>query len=203
MIPSTLEIARTRLFDTEDALRHDLPEVTVARLLRLREMYTWFLSNPDAKDRRFVEELQARHGLSRSAAYEDLAIVKTILPNLSAASRDFHRWRYNEMILETYAMAKKRKDTKTMERAATSYAKYNCIDQEDEMAVPYDEIVVQPFTPTDDPAVLGIRRIPNLDKVIADTLARYSVVSEDIEDVQFEEADLMENVLFAPEEKDG
>ena len=32
-------------------------------------------------------------------------------------------------------MAKKRKDTKTMEKAASSYAKFNCIDLEDEQAV--------------------------------------------------------------------
>ena len=33
------------------------------------------------------------------------AIYGTLLPNLSEATRDFHRWRYNEMILETYQMA--------------------------------------------------------------------------------------------------
>ena len=65
-------------------------------------------------------------------------------------------------------MAKKRKDTKTMERAATSYAKFNNVNVEDEQSVPYDLIVVQPFTATQDPSVLGIKPIPNIDKKISD-----------------------------------
>ena len=102
-----------------------------------------------------VDLFTAEDELRRVLAYSDLAIVKAMLPHLSQASRDFHRYRYNEMILETFQMAKKRKDTKTMEKAASSYAKFNRVDLEDEQAVPYDLIVVQPFTATDDPSVLG------------------------------------------------
>lgn len=113
-------------------------------------MVTWSIANPDAKDRQFVDEERTRYGLSLVTAYADLKIVKAILPNMGETSRDFHRWHYNEMILETYQMAKKRKDTKTMGKAATSYAKFNRIDIEDEQSVPYHMIVVQPFFPTTD-----------------------------------------------------
>ena len=122
-----------------------------------------------------------------------------MLPHLVQASRDFHRWRYNEMILETYQMAKKRKDTKTMEKAASSYAKFNRIDLEDEQAVPYDLIVVQPFTATDDPSVLGIKPIPNIQEKIQKMIAKYRAETLDIEDVEYEEADLEEDVLFNDE----
>ena len=94
------------------------------------------------------------------SAYSDLAIVKALLPTLSTASRYFHRWRYNEMILETYQMTKKLKDTKTMEKAASSYAKYNRIDLEDEQAVPYEMIVVQPFTATEPLKLCVLSLIP-------------------------------------------
>ncbi|MBR4177188.1 MAG: hypothetical protein IKQ53_07290, partial [Bacteroidales bacterium] len=153
--PSTLEICRLDLFTAEDELRERYPDSIVTRVLRVREEYNWFLSNPDAKDRQFVENAVSRFGISKSLAYNDLGIVKMLLPHLAQASRDFHRYRYNEMILETFQMAKKRKDTKTMEKAASSYAKFNRVDLEDEQAVPYDLIVVQPFTATDDPSVLG------------------------------------------------
>ena len=126
-----------------------------------------------------------------------------MLPHLAQASRDFHRWRYNEMILETYQMAKKRKDTKTMERAASSYAKYNRIDLEDEQAVPYDLIVVQPFTATDDPSVLGIKPIPNVQEKIQKMIAKYRAETIDIEDVEYEEADLEEDVLFSDDETES
>ena len=129
----------------------------------------------------------------------DLSVIKAMLPHLAQASRDFHRWRYNEMILETYQMAKKRKDTKTMEKAASSYAKYNRIDLEDEQAVPYDLIVVQPFTATADPSVLGIKPIPNVQEKIQKMIAKYRAETIDIEDVEYEEADLEEDVLFNDE----
>lgn len=170
----------------------------VARVLRLRDMYNWVLANPDAKDRQFIEEELARgFAVHKSQAYADLAIIKALVPLLTEASREFHRWRYNEMIIETYQMAKKRKDTKTMERAATSYAKYNRVDIEDETALPYELIVIQPFTATSDPTVLGIKPIPNRQKFVEDLLAKYRAESADIEDVEFEEADLEEDVLFA------
>jgi hypothetical protein len=194
--PAVIDIARTDLFTSEEELRQRYPEVLVNRLLRVRDLYNWCISNPDAKDRQFVETAIDRYGISKALAYSDLAVIKAMLPHIAQASRDFHRWRYNEMILETYQMAKKRKDTKTMEKAASSYAKYNRVDLEDEQAVPYDLIVVQPFTATADPTVLGIKPIPNIQEKIQKMLEKYRAESMDIEDVEFEEADLEEETLF-------
>ena len=200
--PSALELCRSDLFTKEDELRQAYPQLLVDKVLRVRDMYNWCIANPDAKDRQFVEQELSRYDISKVVAYSDLAIVKTLLPTLATASRDFHRWRYNEMILETYQMAKKRKDTKTMEKAASSYAKYNRIDLEDEQAVPYEMIVVQPFTATSDPTVLGIKPIPNINDKIKAMLNKYRAETIDIEDITFEEADLEEESLFPPQNKE-
>ena len=194
--PNALELCRSDLFTKEDELRQAYPQLLVDKVLRVRDMYNWCIANPDAKDRQFVEQELSRYDISMVVAYSDLAIVKTLLPTLATASRDFHRWRYNEMILETYQMAKKRKDTKTMEKAASSYAKYNRIDLEDEQAVPYEMIVVQPFTATSDPTVLGIKPIPNINDKIKAMLNKYRAETIDIEDVEFEEYDLEFDTLF-------
>lgn len=200
--PNALELCRTDLFTKEDELRQAYPQLLVDKVLRVRDMYNWCIANPDAKDRQFVEQELSRYDISKVVAYSDLAIVKTLLPTLASASRDFHRWRYNEMILETYQMAKKRKDTKTMEKAASSYAKYNRIDLEDEQAVPYEMIVVQPFTATSDPTVLGIKPIPNINDKIKAMLNKYRAETIDIEDITYEEADLEEESLFPPDNKE-
>ena len=200
--PNALELCRTDLFTKEDELRQAYPQLLVDKVLRVRDMYNWCIANPDAKDRQFVEQELSRYDISKVVAYSDLAIVKTLLPTLASASRDFHRWRYNEMILETYQMAKKRKDTKTMEKAASSYAKYNRIDLEDEQAVPYEMIVVQPFTATSDPTVLGIKPIPNINDKIKAMLNKYRAETIDIEDISYEEADLQESELFPVEKLD-
>lgn len=196
--PNALELAQTDLFTADAKLvEMKIPQNVIERLHRLRDMYNWCISNPDEPDRIFVQTEVARYpDLSKVTVYDDLKIVKTILPHLSKASRDYHRWRFNEMILETYAMAKKRKDTKTMEKAAASYAKYNRVDLEDELQIPYHLILVQPFTATDDPTVLGINPIPNVDDHIARMLEFYRKETLDIDDVEYEEADLEEDELF-------
>ena len=194
--PSALDICRTDLFTKEADLQQRYPQTLVDKVLRIREMYNWFIANPDGTDREFVAELVQRHAISKVTAYADLAVVKTLLPTLATANRDFHRWRFNEMILATYKMAQKRKDTKTMERAASSYAKHNRIDVEDEQAVPYELIVVQPFTATDDPRTLGIEPIPNIQDKISAMIQKYRAETIDIEDISFEEIDLELPSLF-------
>ena len=189
--PAVQDVITTDFFTAEDELRKQHPAASVERVLRLRELYNWVISNPDCKDKEFVDVAIGRFGICKTLAYDDLKIIKSVLPNITQASRDYHRWKYNEMILETYQMAKKRKDTKTMERAATSYAKFNNVNVEDEQSVPYDMIVVQPFTATDDPTVLGIKPIPNIEKVISDMIEKYRAESLDIDDIEYEDADII------------
>lgn len=192
-----VEIAKTDLFSAQDELdSKNYPPNIVAKVLRLRDMYNWFLANPEQADKDFVREDVERYKISKITGYEDLKVIKILLPALANNSREFHRWRYNEMILETYKMAKLRKDTKTMEKAASSYAKYNRIDNEDSLDIPYDKIVVQPFTATSDPTVLGIKPIPNLREEIKRQMDKYMAETIDIQDVDFEEVDLEEEELW-------
>lgn len=200
--PSAIEVCRADLFTRESELLERYPQVLVDKVLRVREMYNWFISNPDGSDREFVAEVMQRHYISKVTAYSDLAIVKALLPMMSTASRDFHRWRTNEMLIATYKMAEKRKDSKTMERAATAYGKLNRIDLEDEQAMPYDKIVPQPFTATDDPRVLGIEPIPNINEKISQMIEKYRRETIDIEDVEFEEYDLELDTLFPDPKQD-
>ena len=200
--PSAIEVCRADLFTRESELLERYPQVLVDKVLRVREMYNWFISNPDGSDREFVAEVMQRHDISKVTAYSDLAIVKALWPMMSTASRDFHRWRTNEMLIATYKMAEKRKDSKTMERAATAYGKLNRIDLEDEQAMPYDKIVPQPFTATDDPRVLGIEPIPNINEKISQMIEKYRRETIDIEDVEFEEYDLELDTLFPDPKQD-
>lgn len=200
--PSAIEVCRADLFTRESELLERYPQVLVDKVLRVREMYNWFISNPDGSDREFVAEVMQRHDISKVTAYSDLAIVKALLPMMSTASRDFHRWRTNEMLIATYKMAEKRKDSKTMERAATAYGKLNRVDLEDEQAMPYDKIVPQPFTATDDPRVLGIEPIPNINEKISQMIEKYRRETIDIEDVEFEEYDLELDTLFPDPKQD-
>lgn len=202
-LPNIIDLARVDLYTSKDELEQKYAISQVEHLLRLRDMVTWCIANPDAKDRQFVDEIMQRYGISMVTAYADLKIIKAFLPDMAETTRDYHRWRYNEMILETYQMAKKRKDTKTMEKAATSYAKYNRIDVEDEQSVPYHMIVVQPFFPTTDPRVVGINPVPNIDDRIRKLTRELADSHPDTLNIEYEEADLNIDEIFAEPIEDG
>ena len=197
-----MDVVRQDLYTPKEELMEKYCETQAEHVLRLREMVQWVIANPEAKDRQFVEELKQRYKVSHVTAYADLKIIKTVLPNLAESSREWHRWRFNEMITETYQMAKKRKDTKTMEKAAATYAKYNRIDVEDESAVPYHMIVVQPFFPTTDPRVLGIKPVANIDERIRKLTKEVGESHPDTLNVSYEEADLQAEELFTEYEEE-
>lgn len=195
-LPSPLEACKVDLLASDDELREKYPLALAERVMRLREMYNYWLSTPSMKDRQLRDAIMSRYDVSQSTAYSDINIIHQLAPLLAQKSRDFHRARANEMFLETYAMAKARKDTKTMERVVSSYAKYNRVDLEDEMAMPYDEIVIQPFCATLDVRVLGLKPIPDVYNHIAKLTKELSRDFVDIQDVEYEEADLEEDKLF-------
>lgn len=196
-MPNTYEACRVDLFTGRSDLEKKYPGVIVEKIVRVRSMYNDLLNEPSSKDRQLVVRQCTRFRCERSAAYADLAIVRQLLPQISSGNRDFHRWRYNEKILDAYNRAKTENDYRTMERVASSYAKFNRIDLEDEQRLPYDLVAVQPFTATDDPTVLGIKPIPNLQEKIDAMIAKYKKETIDIEDVDFEPVDLEEDDLFA------
>lgn len=195
--PDTLEACRQHLYTPTDTLSQIYPADTVAKILRIRYMHQWILSNPGAPDADCVREDISVNRVSRPTAYDDLRILKSLLPFISMADKEFHRWRYTEMILQTYNMARARGDTRTMERAATSYARHLRIDEEQTSDIPVDQILPQPFIATDDPSVLGLRKDPDIRSRIRALLEKYTKESADIEDISYEPADLDEDTLFS------
>ncbi len=196
MYAPALDACRQDMFTSEEELLKKYPVDTVKKVLRIREMHNWFVSNLQAGDREFVAEVMGRHNISKTTAYSDLQILKAMLPALSSAAREFHRWRANEMLLQTYELARLRKDTRTMERTVATYIRVNNADKEEELKIDFSKAIPQPFTATDDPTILGIKPVPNLYEKIRTLLEKYRAESMDIDDVEYEEADLEFDELF-------
>lgn len=196
---SAIEICRTQPFATEEELLRDYPPVLVEKVLRVREMTNWRLENPQKTDGEFITEMMGRFRVSRVTAHSDLAVVRAMLPLLTETNRSYYRWRYNEMIEETYEMARKKGNVAVMERAATSMARNNHIDEPDElenMQEIYDKIIPQRFAPTDDPRVIGIEPIANINEKIKAMLDKYRAETIDIDDVKFEPEDVEFEDIF-------
>lgn len=198
-----IELAQREMFTPAEELLTRYDAARVDHLLRLRDMYNWMLANPSERDRKFIDLFMGKYGIGQSQAYSDLALIKQLIPALAPASRDFYRKQVSEMLLETYNMAKARKDTKAMAMAAKELGKVNRVDLEDEKALPYDDIVIQPFTPSSDPTIIGLKVIPNLEEVKTRLRKQMAMDNPDIEDIEFEPADLEEESLFPEEQEEN
>ena len=196
-LPAIIDTAREHLFaDANDMQRIGLPLATQEHIFRLRDLYSFWLQHPRIKDKEIILKLQQDYKLGKSQAYTDLSILKLLLGEFQKTSKDYHRYRFLEMINEAYEVARINKDAKAMAAAADKYAKYTQLDKEDEINFDYDKIAVQAFVPTDDPSVAGFKPVPNLREVIRNTIKKYEKECEYIEFVEVEEADFNPDNIF-------
>ncbi len=196
-LPAILDTARDHLFaDVTDMQRAGLPLATQEHIFRLRDLYNFWLQHPRIKDKEIILKLQQDYKLGKSQAYSDLSILKLLLGEFQKTSKDYHRYRFIEMINEAYEVARVNKDAKAMATAADKYAKYTQLNKEDEINFDYDKIAVQAFVPTDDPSVAGFKPVTNLREVIRNTIKKYEKECEYIEFVEVEEADFNPDNIF-------
>jgi len=189
----TYDICVQHLYDDVSKLSH-LPQQQRDKLLRIRSGYTIMLEFPSKKDREIILHLQNQFGIERSAAYEDLRLIKDLLGSINKQSKDWHRFRFNYRNEKAYNMAELQQDPIAMDKCNNTYGKYNQLDKEDAERIPWEDIIPQLYEATDDPSVLGIKPIPNIREKIAAMKKKYM---EDIEDVTYEDIDIRELEKYA------
>lgn len=198
--PQTLELCRVHLFDDIDRLKNNsLSQQAIDRILRLRAAFNLWNKYPLKKEAEIRDFIMKHAGVERTAAYEDIQILKILLGDFQETSKEFHRFRFNHMIDKAYEMAERKQDARGMATAAGHYAKYNKIDQDEAVKIPYEDIVPQTFEPTSDPTVIGIKPIPNIREKIAGMKRKY--MADIAEDITFEETDFNEEEFFADEKE--
>lgn len=164
-----------------------LQQSVIDRILRLRDIHAYMLRNPLKKDREYVDYIvynSAKLGnggeVTRRTAYSDLEILHALVGSLEKCTKEWHRWRLNNMIMEAYSIAVKKEDAAAVAKLANVYGKYNQLDKNDEKDARYDEFPKITFT--FDPTVLGFKPIPNVASVIDKLVKKYSGSNyEDIE----------------------
>lgn len=138
-----------------------LPIHVQARLIRLRDVYTYWLERPQTAEGDIVTLLNQRYEVSRTVAYEDLRLLRICVGSLSQASRDYYRWRFLQYAEEAFQMARDKKDPRAFASVLSAYGKYTNLDKAEADAPAYSDIVPQTFVPTSDPSVIGLKPIPN------------------------------------------
>lgn len=196
-LPAILEVAENHLFSDRDKMKAaGLPVATIDHLIRLRDIYNYWISFPSKKDRDIVAQLKARYGIGDSQARTDLRLVKVLLGNLEQTTKQYNRYRFTVMINRAYDKADQMNNVDAMVKAAAQFAKYNNLDKEDERANVLDKLVPMSLRFTDDPEVIGLPRVPNAREKVKAMKERYW--TEETVDVEFEELDSPVDEIFKP-----
>jgi len=183
----TYDLCVQHLFDDVSRL-DDLAPQMKNRLLRIRSAYTLMVEFPSKGDKEIIAHLMGFSEVQRSQAYEDLRIIKDLLGSTNKLSKDWHRFKFNNMIQKAYQRAEEKDDVDAMVKASKEYAKYNKLDQDDQDRYPFDKIIPQMFEPTEDPTVIGINPIPNFKQKQAAMYKKY--MNEIAQDVTYHDVEL-------------
>ena len=139
-----------------------VPEQTIMRVERLRELAACWRSYPSTSPKELVSRCMQLFKVEQSQAYDDIHMLKVLIGNLEATTKEFARWRVNQMIEEDRMAARRDGDWRAVASMQKNYILNNQTDKPDTPDLAFDKIVPQNFEPTDDPSVLGIKAPKNL-----------------------------------------
>ena len=155
-LPVNIEQYQLNLFSSIDEMKEsNLPQQTIDRLLRLRELYTVWRNYPAMSTKEMVERDQKSHGVNQRQAYDDIKLIKILMGNLEQESRDWQRLVFNRRCDEIYNAAKRAGDFKSAEKANADYAKYNRLNEPDDLRIDPSSIVPMVKEPSSEPTVIG------------------------------------------------
>jgi len=181
---SKLDKIHNQLFLEET---EELTDFERKMILRYNAAFTIWLNNPTITDRQMVTHLVKNYDIGKTQANQDIRNIKYLLGNVNNAAKEWQRYKVIYMIDEAYKIAKAAKNPIAMAALIDKLGKFTNLDKEDAKEKPWDQIIPQPFEPTSDPSVIGIKPIPNIREKMERMKKKYLEMI-DIEDVPHEPA---------------
>ena len=148
--------------DSSELRLQMVPEDTIMRVERLRELSSYWRSYPSTSPKELVNRCMQLFKVGKSQAYDDVHLLKILIGNLEATTKEFARWRVNQMIEEDRQAARRDGDWRAVASMQKNYILNNQTDKPDTPDMAFDKIVPIQIEPTDDPSVLGIKAPKNL-----------------------------------------
>jgi hypothetical protein len=144
-------------------------------LERIRSAFTVWLDNPMKTDGEIRDFLMSKYKISKSQAYRDIFNTKICLGNIKSASKEWQRYRANQIVEQAYRAAVEgdHKLAKSLTLVAMALSKINKLETEEGEQMQWDEIVPQSFEPSTDPESIGLKPIPNLKEKIENLKKKY------------------------------
>ena len=148
--------------DSSELRSQMVPEDTIQRIERLRELSAYWRSYPSTSPKELVSRCIQLFKVGKSQAYDDIHILKILIGNLEATTKEFARGRVNQMIEEDRTAARRDGDWRAVASMQKNYILNNQTDKPDTPDMAFEKIVPLQLEPTDDPSVLGIKAPKNL-----------------------------------------
>lgn len=169
----TLDIINAALFDKEK--QDKLAPADKELLERIQTTYSFWLDKPTLTDANIRDYIMVNFGLSRSKAYEQISLLKMLLGSVPQASKEFYRYKANYILDQAHAAAIAGNDrkAKALTKIAEAIAYNNRTNEQEDVGLPFDEIVPKDQSFTTDPAVLGIVPQPGLREKANRLLKKY------------------------------
>lgn len=188
-----VELYSSVLFLSKDELeKKKLPKHVRDRVERIRVVYHHWARYPNLSEKEIRDYLIQEYQVPRSVAYEDFWLIKNLMGSFQQSSKDYHRWRFNQLIMEQYYKAAQMNDVKNAIAALSSYARFNKLDLEDNNPADYSLITPQTFEVSNDPTTIGIRPVKDLDDKVRKLIKKYN--EEDISNIDAEDIDVDFNI---------
>lgn len=158
----TFDLITQALFSIEK--RNELSEGDLKILERLRDVYTIWLDKPTMTDANIRDYIMVNYESTKSAAYTDIALLKTVLGNVPVANKEFYRYKANYILDQAHAaaVAGNDKKAKVLAKIAEGIAYNNRTNEDDGEKLPYDEIVPRDISFTLDPSAAGVKPVPGI-----------------------------------------
>lgn len=169
----TLDIINAALFDKEK--QDKLAPADKELLERIQTTYSFWLDKPTLTDANIRDYIMVNFGLSRSKAYEQISLLKMLLGSVPQASKEFYRYKANYILDQAHAAAIAGNDrkAKALTKIAEAIAYNNRTNEQEDVGLPFDEIVPKDQSFTTDPSVLGIVPQPGLREKANKLLKKY------------------------------
>lgn len=178
----------THLFSSvEELAAARISEAQRLRLLRLRDVYFFWRENPRTSERDIVVLLQHRYKVGKSAAYDDLHLLRQVVGRLTQSPQEYHRWVFLQRFEEAWELAKQNEDARALGSLLSAYGKYNRLDAAPDGASPYADIVPPFLDITADASVAGFTPVKNAREVAARLERQYARDIEAADAVEFSE----------------
>lgn len=195
-LPAKIDDYQLNLFaSVDDMNERNVPQHIQVRLLRLRALYTFWLNFPSKTTREMVQQDMTMHpDVKQREAYDDIRLIKILIGNIEAETKEWHRFVFNRRTEEVYRQAMRDHDNRAAEKANADYAKYNRVGEIDPQPFDYDDIIPHQIEPTDDPTVIGIAPVKDLRGKIQRMKKKLGADIQDAEFVEIKDDGEEENI---------